>query len=117
MLAIEERELRSYDGGWAEPLRRRGEQELLDGQAPERAAKRRPEPARAARRERQSERASELERLEAGIARQEQAVADLEQRLAENWTDTELVAAHRRERERLSELLARWESLFEQAAP
>jgi uncharacterized coiled-coil protein SlyX len=60
-------------------------------------------------------RPSELERVEAEIARQEGTVADLERRLAEDWSDVELLAAHRSARDQLQALLQRWESLFEEA--
>ena len=60
-------------------------------------------------------RPTELERVEAQIARQEEAVADLERRLAEDWGDVELLAAHRAARDELQALLDRWETLFEQA--
>ena len=55
------------------------------------------------------------ERLEVEIARKEQAVADLEQRLATDWQDVDALAAHRRTREELKTMIARWEELFEQA--
>src|SRR5207302_6718748 len=58
-------------------------------------------------------RASELERLEAEIAEREQAVAKLERSLAEDWANVETLAAHRRARDELQALLARWEDLFE----
>ena len=65
-------------------------------------------PPRAAR-----QRPSELERLEAEIAEREEAVADLERSLAKDWADVEALAAHRRARDELQALLARWEELFE----
>jgi hypothetical protein len=40
-------------------------------------------------------------------------VAELERRLAENWSDMELLTAHREARDELSALLERWEKLFE----
>ena len=58
-------------------------------------------------------RPSELERVEAEIAGREAEVAELERRLAEDWTDVDLVAAHRSAREELARLMARWEQLFE----
>jgi hypothetical protein len=56
-----------------------------------------------------------LERVEAEIAAKEAAVADLERRLAEDWGNVELLAAHRAARDDLQGLLDRWETLFEQA--
>jgi hypothetical protein len=58
---------------------------------------------------------SELERLEAEISDRETTVADLERRLAEDWTDTETLAAHRQARDELRALLDRWETVFERA--
>ena len=60
-------------------------------------------------------RPSELERLEAEIAAQEAEVARLEAKLAEDWSDVDVLAAHKRSRDALTALLERWELLFEQA--
>jgi hypothetical protein len=54
--------------------------------------------------------------VEREIARGEARVAELEQRLAEDWQDVDLLAAHRAARDDLQALLARWETLFEEAA-
>ena len=62
-----------------------------------------------------SRRPSELERLEAEIAACELEVAELEKKLAEDWTDVDVLAAHKRSRDALTALLERWEQLFEQA--
>ena len=111
-LAIEEHSLRSYEGGWAELVRRREERERA--QAPPPAVKtrreRRPEPAKA-----KSSGPSPLEAVEADIERQEAAVAELERKLAEDWGNVELLAAHRAARNELQALLARWETLFERS--
>jgi hypothetical protein len=56
---------------------------------------------------------SELELLEREIEAQETAVAELEGRLAEDWGDLDTLTAHRRARDELQRLLARWEQLFE----
>ena len=56
---------------------------------------------------------SELERVETAIASQEEAVAELERKLAEDWTNVETLQAHRRAREELQSLLDRWETAFE----
>jgi len=111
-LAIEDGTVRSYDGGWAEYVARREE-----------AARRRdaPEPVpatvkKASRKPRERPRPprpSELERLEAEIAAQEKSIAELEQRLAQDWGDVDAVAAHKHARDQLEALLARWERLFE----
>ena len=46
----------------------------------------------------------------------ESEVADLEQKLAEDWTNVEALAAHKSSRDALQALLSRWEQLFEQAS-
>jgi hypothetical protein len=58
-------------------------------------------------------RPSELERLEAAIAENERLVADLEHKLAKDYSDADTLAAHRRARDDLQALLAKWETLFE----
>jgi ATP-binding cassette subfamily F protein 3 len=107
LLAIEERSLRPYDGGWAEYARRRtGPAEAkLEPPRPRREKPRRPAAARP----------TELELLEGEISRQEETVAELERLLAEDWSNVETLAAHRRARDELQELLSRWERLFEEA--
>jgi ATP-binding cassette, subfamily F, member 3 len=110
-LAIEDGRLNSYDGGWAEYVRRR-EQRTPAVPAPAepkpKVAKTRPTPAK-------QPRPSELERLEVEITERESAVAELERRLAEDWGDMDVLAAHRQARDELHELLRRWESLFERS--
>src|ERR671931_1085416 len=108
-LAVEDGAIRSYDGGWADYVRRRDE--LAEPAKPEPAlAKPKRKPVR-------SEPAgpTELERLEAEISAREQAVAELEQRLADDWSNADTLAAHRAARDDLQALLARWEQLFDQA--
>jgi uncharacterized coiled-coil protein SlyX len=56
-----------------------------------------------------------LEAVEAEIARQEEAVAELERQLAADWGNVTLLAEHRAARDQLQALLARWETLFEKA--
>jgi ATP-binding cassette subfamily F protein 3 len=109
-LAIEDATLRSYDGGWADYVRRRAELEAPPPPEPKprKEARAKPQPQRAAK-------PSELDRLEAEIAGREAEIAELERQLAEDWTDVDTLAAHRAARERLESLLARWEQLFEQA--
>jgi ATP-binding cassette subfamily F protein 3 len=114
-LAIENGELRAYDGGWAELLRAREEREAREKPEPpvERA---KPAPkAPAPKPKRKPRRPSELERIEAEIAAREAEVAELETRLAEDWTDVDVLAAHKRSRDALTALLERWEQLFDQA--
>ena len=107
-LAVESGTLRSYDGGWADLVRARAERAAP---APSEAKPPKEKQRKAAPPRRQ--RPSELDRIEAEIAEREEAVADLERRLAEDWSDVETLAAHRRARDELQALLARWEDLFE----
>jgi ATP-binding cassette, subfamily F, member 3 len=109
-LAIEDRSLRSYEGGWAELIRRREERERAQVPPVAKAAKRKPAPAKP-----RPSRPSPLEVVEAEIQRQEEAVAELERKLAEDWGNVELLAAHRAARDELQALLARWETLFERS--
>jgi ATP-binding cassette, subfamily F, member 3 len=109
-LAIENGHLNSYDGGWAEYVRQREERQAPAPQ-PEDQAK----PAKTRKPAAKRKTPSELERIEAEIAEHETAVADLERRLAEDWGDVEMLAAHRQARDDLQALLQRWEALFERA--
>jgi ATP-binding cassette subfamily F protein 3 len=107
LLAIEHGALHGYDGGWAEYAQHRNEPAE-------------PIPAPRSRKEKpkQRERAprpSELEQLEGRISRQEEAVAELERHLADDWSDVDALAAHRHAREELQRLISRWERLFEEA--
>jgi ATP-binding cassette subfamily F protein 3 len=108
-LAIEGRQLNSYDGGWAEYVRRREQREAPPPVLPE------AKPAKARKQPAQRKAPSELERIEAEIAERESAVTELEQRLAEDRNDVEMLAAHRQARDELHALLQRWETLFERA--
>jgi ATP-binding cassette subfamily F protein 3 len=117
-LAIEDGTVRSYDGGWADYTKARESRD---------APVRRPETERppVSRRSHKDVQGtvpgtrpkgpSELEQVEAEIAGKEEAVADLERRLADDWSDMELLTAHRAARDELRALLERWEALFEQA--
>jgi ATP-binding cassette, subfamily F, member 3 len=114
-LAIEGGTVRSYDGGWADYVARREEaKELARRQAaadPQAAGV--TKASRKPRERPQARRPNELERLEAEISAQEQAIADLERRLADDWSDVDAVSAHKHARDQLEALLARWEQLFE----
>jgi ATP-binding cassette subfamily F protein 3 len=110
LLAIEDRTIHSYDGGWAEYQRRRAEPEPKpEPPPPPRREKPKPSPRPRPRRP------SELEALESEIEQHEAAVAALERRLSEDWSDVEVLAAHRRARDELQGLISRWERLFEEA--
>jgi ATP-binding cassette subfamily F protein 3 len=111
-LAIEDGTVRSYDGGWAEYVARR--EEVARARAPAvTPAADVTKPARKARERPQRARPNELETLERQIAMQEETITELEQRLAQDWSDVDAVAAHKHARDQLEGLLARWEELFE----
>jgi ATP-binding cassette subfamily F protein 3 len=112
-LAIEDGRLASYDGGWAEYVRRR--EELRAAEAPPAEPKVRRERPKPAPAEPTRSRRTELDLIESEIAEREAAVAELERKLAEDWSDVETLAAHRRARDELQSLLERWETAFEQA--
>jgi len=107
IVSVQELGLRSTDGGWADLVR-------------ERAAEQAPIPARPAAKPVRAKRATrqgptELELVEKRIASLEEHVAELERRLAESWTDMNLLASYTAGREELDQLLARWEVLFAEA--
>jgi ATP-binding cassette subfamily F protein 3 len=110
LLAIEDGGLGSFDGGWAEYARRREQQTPTPTPtpAPPPARKEQPKP-----RPERPPRPNELEQLEGRISQQEEAVAELEKRLADDWSDVETLAAHRQARDELQNLISRWERLFE----
>jgi ATP-binding cassette, subfamily F, member 3 len=111
-LAIENTELHSYDGGWAEYIRQR------EARAARELAHTEPQPKPAKKPKAVATKPkgpSELERIEAAIAQSETEVAELERRLAEDWNDVEVLAAHRSARDELQSLLHRWEQLFDRA--
>ncbi|HVM69031.1 MAG TPA: ABC-F family ATP-binding cassette domain-containing protein [Gaiellaceae bacterium] len=107
IVAIEDGRLRSYDGGWADYVRTREREDAPPPAEPKPKA----EKPRAQRPKRRVP--TELERTEAAIEAREAELADLERRLAEDWSDVDLLAAHRAARDDLQALLTRWEQLFE----
>jgi ATP-binding cassette, subfamily F, member 3 len=108
IIAVENGRLRSYDGGWADYVRIRGDESAPPPAAPkERKEKPRQEKVRA--------RPSELEEIEASIQARETELAELERQLADDWGNAETLAAHTAAREDLQRLLERWEQLFEAA--
>ncbi len=116
-LAIEDRRLASYDGGWADYVRRRDERALSPAPVRKKKPKRaKPEPARQTPKPK-PQRPRELERIEAEIQAKEQTVAELERRLADDWANVDAVAAYRRAREELEALFSRWESLVSPPRP
>jgi ATP-binding cassette subfamily F protein 3 len=109
IVAIENGRLRSYDGGWADLELARSAAKPVPAEAPKPQRPRTPKPGREKRPP------SELELVEAQIAETEARVADLERQLAADWADMDALAAHRAARDRLHELIGRWEELFESA--
>jgi ATP-binding cassette subfamily F protein 3 len=112
LLAIEDGTLRGFDGGWAEYARRLEQPYPAPPPTPAPTRKEKPKPKPPRER---PQRPSELEQLEGRISRQEETVAELERRLADDWSDVDTLAAHRRAREELQGLISRWEHLFEEA--
>ncbi len=110
-VAIEERTLVSYDGGWADLVRSREEARDTVPESAQ-AVARKPKAERP-KKERQGP--SELERVEARVGELERRVATLEAKLAEDWTDMDVLTAHRTARDELRQELARWEELFDAA--
>ncbi|MDH4103235.1 MAG: ABC transporter ATP-binding protein, partial [Thermoleophilia bacterium] len=108
IVAIEDGTLRSYDGGWADLTRERAAGEPTDEPVTE------PKPRLARPRPKRTS-PTELELVEARIAGVEARISELEGKLAGDWSDMDLLTAHRAARDELQELLARWEVLFEDA--
>jgi ATP-binding cassette subfamily F protein 3 len=111
IVAIEDGRLRSYTGGWADVLREREARAEAAATPPpvkvEKPKRDRPRPQR--------QPPSELATVEERIETLERHVAELEAKLAENWTNMDTLTAHRAARDELQSLLARWEQLFEAA--
>jgi ATP-binding cassette subfamily F protein 3 len=109
IVAVEDGGLRSYPGGWADYARIRAGEDA-PAPPPPKERKEKPKPDKPTPR-----RPSELEQIESSIQAQELEIAELERRLADDWGDTEVLAAHRAARDSLQSLLERWEQLFESA--
>ncbi len=109
IVAVEDRTLRSYEGGWADLVRERDATAPTPEPAQATPPRREPKP-KAKRRQ-----PTEIERVETHIAALEQQVASIEERLAADWADMDLLTAHRVARDELQRQLARWEELFEAA--
>jgi len=106
LLAVEERAIASYPGGWADYVHAQEKQEAAPAPAPKAARAERPKrPAKP--------KPSALDVVEAEVEKAEARLAEVEQKLAADWSDVELVAAHKRARDELDTLLRRWESLFQ----
>jgi ATP-binding cassette, subfamily F, member 3 len=106
IVAFEGLALRSYDGGWADLERERSSAPAAADEPPS------PKPARAAQAQPAKRAPSELELLEGEIAGVEARIAELERTLADDWTNAEVLGAHRAARDELVALLERWEAVF-----
>jgi ATP-binding cassette subfamily F protein 3 len=106
--ALEDGTINLYDGGWADYAEARTERDREEAPPPK-PKKVSSNPPRATEAV-----ANPLDELEAEIEEKERAIAELEARLAEDWTDADRVAAHRRARDELHALLQRWESLLDE---
>ena len=111
IVAIEDRRLRSYDGGWADMEREREAASApAEPEAPAPAKESRAPKPRPVRRA-----TTELELLEREIAGVEARITELERRLADDWSDMDVLGAHRAARDELVALLERWEVAFAEA--
>jgi ATP-binding cassette subfamily F protein 3 len=106
LLAVEARTIVSYPGGWADYARAQEAQDVPPPPAPK------PQKPERAKRPAKGK-PSALDQVEAEVERAEARLAEVEQELAADWSDVELVAAHKRARDELDTLLRRWESLFQ----
>ena len=109
LLAVEDHDIVSYPGGWADYVRA---QEAEPAATPV-AARPAPKPKREKPQRAAKPKPTALQLVEAEVARAEARVAELEVKLADDWADMALLSAHRAAREDLEALLKRWESLFE----
>src|SRR6187200_24762 len=112
IVAFEDRVLRSYDGGWADMERER-EEANAPAAAVEPPAQLKPTRAPRPRPVRRTP--TELELLEGQIAGVEARIAELERKLADDWSDMDVLGAHRAARDELVTLLERWEVAFGEA--
>ena len=110
-VAVEDHKLHSYEGGWADLVQAR-EERTAAPPVTERAPKEPKAPRPAAKKKGPTE----LEQVERRITTLEQHVAQLEAKLAEDWTNMDMLTEYRTSRDELQELLERWEALFETAA-
>ena len=105
MLAVEDHAIASYPGGWADYVRAQEAEGPPPPPPPPKEKREKPKrPAKA--------KPSALELVEGEVERAEARVAELEQKLAADWGDVELLASHKAAREDLEALLKRWEALF-----
>ena len=105
LLAVEDGRIASYAGGWADYVRAQERDEPAPPPTPKPKSEKPKRPP--------TPKPTPLELVEAEVARAEERLAELERRLAEDWGDADLVAAHRAARDELAALISRWEALFE----
>jgi ATP-binding cassette, subfamily F, member 3 len=110
LLAVEAKAIASYPGGWADYVSAQEAGPVAPPAPPVKPKAEKPKRA-------PKPKSSQIELVEAEVARAESRLADLEQKLATDWGDAELVAEHRAAREDLEALLSRWEALFESTTP
>jgi ATP-binding cassette subfamily F protein 3 len=117
-LAIEDGELHSYDGGWADYARLVSERAMSRGQTQGQTLSQTPDTSKKGTKAPPAppERPRRLVKLEADIEAKEREVADLERSLATDWANVDAAAAYRHAREELDALIASWEQLFEQTS-
>jgi ATP-binding cassette, subfamily F, member 3 len=109
MLAVEHGAIASYPGGWADYARAQEADAAPPPPPPPKVKREKPKrPAKA--------KPSALELVEGEVERAEARVAELEQKLAADWGDVDLLASHKAAREDLEALLKRWESLFQEVS-
>jgi len=109
LLAVEAKSIASYPGGWADYVSAQEAGPVAPPPPPKPKAEKPTRPAKT--------KPSQIEQVEVEVARAESRLAELEQKLAEDWSDAQLVAAHRAAREDLEVLISRWEALFESSTP
>ena len=110
LLAVESKTIASYPGGWADYVSAQEEGPVAPPPPPVKPKAEKPKRA-------PKPKESQIQLVEAAVAKAESRLAELEQKLAADWGDAELVAEHRAAREDLEELLSRWEALFESTTP
>ncbi len=107
IVAIEHHRLQGYEGGWADLVQAREERDVPPPPEPK------PKPRRDRSQKGRPAKPTELEQVEQDIGRLETRVSELELKLAADWADMDVLAAHTAARDELQSLLARWEALFE----
>jgi ATP-binding cassette, subfamily F, member 3 len=105
LLAVEGRGITSYPGGWADYVRAQEAQDAPPPPPPKAKPERPKRPAKP--------KPSALDQVETDVEKAEARLAEVEQKLAADWSDVELVAQHKRARDELDALLRRWEALFQ----